>query len=72
LSFFDVVDDAFCHSSGDLAEHDFYFAIGDDGGGAFVFGGGFGMPGDEIFAGMVFEVVDYPTDGVAIDVNIGR
>ena len=55
-----VVDDAPGHGARDLADEHRAERAFDDGGAPLVLGGGLGVPGNQVFAGMVFDVSHFP------------
>jgi len=70
LAFAEVVDDAAGYGAGDLADEDFTSWGGQHYGGALVVGAGFGVPGHEVFAGMIAVVADLAGYGVPVDVYV--
>src|SRR6056297_589890 len=65
-----VTDDPAGHISSDLSDEYFGLLIADHHRGSFIQVGGFWMPGQKVFPGMVFKVFDFSGDREPVDMYI--
>jgi hypothetical protein len=72
FAFDDVPFDTFGKGAGNLSHENQRITGVIDNGGALVFRAAFGVPGYQVFAGVIFEVLDQTTDRASVHVYVER